>query len=103
MAKAAKKLSDVFRKGSKPKRVQTPSKQRQKHRKLYTYQWSLVSKSYRQLHPFCVKCEAEGRTGPAEAVDHIKPHKGSYELFWDQGNWQSLCNACHNAKSATEK
>jgi len=102
MAKAAKTTSELFSKGSKPKRVQTPSEQRQKHRKLYDYKWSLASKLYRQLNPFCVKCEAEGRTSFAQAVDHIVPHKGDYERFWNEQNWQSLCHACHNAKSATE-
>jgi predicted kinase len=37
-----------------------------------------------------------------EVVDHIIPHKGDYELFWDEGNWQTLCKRCHDVKTATE-
>lgn len=36
------------------------------------------------------------------AVDHIIPHKGDPELFWDQDNWQSLCKPHHDRKTATE-
>ena len=40
----------------------------------------------------------------ANVVDHIVPHKGDLHLFWNQGNWQSLCTTHHNAaKQAHEK
>ena len=39
---------------------------------------------------------------PATVVDHIKPHHGDQRLFWDVGNWQSLCKAHHDSKTATE-
>jgi 5-methylcytosine-specific restriction protein A len=38
----------------------------------------------------------------AHATDHIIPHKGDLDLFWDSDNWQSLCERHHNAKSAKE-
>ena len=38
----------------------------------------------------------------AVVVDHIWPHKGDRALFWDRGNWQSLCKACHDRKTALE-
>lgn len=38
----------------------------------------------------------------ATIVDHIKPHKGDWDLFWDQGNWQSMCKPCHDRKTAVE-
>lgn len=42
-----------------------------------------------------------GRTGSRSAeVDHIKPHKGSDALFWDEGNLQTLCKACHGSVKA---
>lgn len=41
-------------------------------------------------------CETRGRITAAYAVDHIKPHKGDMELFWDRSNWQSLCRDCHS-------
>ena len=39
---------------------------------------------------------------PASVVDHIKPHKGDYDLFWDEANHQALCKRCHDIKTATE-
>ncbi|WP_327198035.1 HNH endonuclease [Sporanaerobacter acetigenes] len=29
------------------------------------------------------------------AVDHIEPHKGNEDLFYDINNLQSLCKSCH--------
>ena len=40
-------------------------------------------------------CEAKGLIAPVEAVDHVIPHKGDYQLFWF-GELQSLCTQCHN-------
>jgi 5-methylcytosine-specific restriction protein A len=51
----------------------------------------------------CVECLKENRLTPAEVVDHIKPHRGDPQLFWDVSNWQSLCVAHHNIKTAKEK
>jgi hypothetical protein len=38
----------------------------------------------------------------ANVVDHIIPHRGDMELFWDESNWQSMCEPCHNRKTASE-
>jgi hypothetical protein len=35
-------------------------------------------------------------------VDHIVPHGGDQTLFWDAANHQTLCEPCHNRKTATE-
>jgi 5-methylcytosine-specific restriction endonuclease McrA len=43
-----------------------------------------------------------GTIRAAKVVDHIKPHKGDHDLFWDEVNWQSLCEPCHNKKTARE-
>jgi len=42
-------------------------------------------------------CKQDGRLTAATVVDHITPHKGDQVLFWDKGNWQSLCVTHHNA------
>ena len=34
--------------------------------------------------------------GRREGKD-VVPHKGDSAVFWDTGNWQSLCGSCHNA------
>jgi hypothetical protein len=41
-------------------------------------------------------CEQRGRVNPATVVDHKIPHKGNAELFWDESNWQGLCDNDHN-------
>jgi 5-methylcytosine-specific restriction protein A len=35
----------------------------------------------------------------AEVVDHVTPHRGNRETFWNQENWQSLCKQCHDQKT----
>ena len=39
----------------------------------------------------------------ATVVDHIKPHRGSWPLFIDPANHQSLCKRCHDRKTALEQ
>jgi len=69
-------------------------------RRGYNYRWRKARERYLKEHPLCVQCEREGKLTPATVVDHIKPHKGNRELFWDEDNWQSLCKACHDSKTA---
>ncbi|GAB6174487.1 HNH endonuclease signature motif containing protein [Paradesulfitobacterium aromaticivorans] len=66
----------------------------------YDSRWRKARERYLKAHPLCVLCEQEGKLTPANVVDHIKPHKGNKELFWDESNWQSLCKACHDSKTA---
>ena len=51
------------------------------------------------LHPLCAECQRHGRVTAATVVDHIIPHRGNMELFWDRDNWDSLCAPCHNKKT----
>lgn len=71
-------------------------------KRLYTSRWQKASKAFLKAHPLCERCKAEGRYTKATVVDHIKPHKGDYNLFWDRNNWQSLCKQCHDKKTLTE-
>ena len=48
-------------------------------------------------------CDQFERTTPATLVDHVIPHRGNEALFWDESNWQSMCDACHSRKTATEE
>lgn len=52
----------------------------------------------RQLtdHPLCAMCMERGEVVQAKVVDHVKPHAGDPELFWDSANLQSLCAPCHD-------
>lgn len=59
-----------------------------------------VEKLRRQ--PLCEECEQQGKTTPAQMVDHIRPiNEGGAAL--DLQNLQSLCHTCHNRKSGHER
>ena len=47
----------------------------------------------------CVECLKDEVTEAATVVDHIVPHRGDMELFWDEDNWQSLCQMHHCKKT----
>src|SRR4051812_1432727 len=52
----------------------------------------------------CRKCgtTASGRKGEV-AADHIKPHRGDPNLFWDPANLQCLCTRCHSSAKQLEE
>jgi len=72
------------------------------HERGYTYTWRKARKRYLAANPLCRECEAEGRVTPATEVDHIIPHNGDMDLFWDEDNWQGLCKPHHSSKTAKE-
>lgn len=68
----------------------------------YNRQWQKASKVFLHSHPLCESCKAKGRYTKATVVDHIIPHRGNRELFWNRDNWQALCKQCHDRKTMTE-
>lgn len=66
----------------------------------YSARWVRTSKMFLRSHPLCIACLENDVVCAAECVDHRIPHRGNYELFWDESNWQALCLRHHNAKSA---
>lgn len=86
----------------------TRSPEAQAYRKWYkTYRWQQRRKAHLDANPLCVNCAKHGRVTVATVADHIKPHKGDVELFWN-GPLQSLCDAdpwrCHSSiKQAEER
>ncbi|MFK3973764.1 HNH endonuclease [Pseudomonas sp. NPDC087358] len=68
----------------------------------YGYRWQKAREGFLRKHPLCVHCEQRGRVTAATDVDHITPHRGDKDLFWDRQNWQGLCHPCHSVKTATE-
>jgi 5-methylcytosine-specific restriction protein A len=51
-------------------------------------------------HPLCAECQRQGLLTAATCVDHVIPHRGNQELFWEALNWEALCAPCHSAKTA---
>lgn len=61
----------------------------------YDARWQKARLLFLAEHPLCRFC---GQA--ATVVDHIKPHRGDYDKFWDEDNWEALCTRCHNRKTA---
>ena len=76
-----------------------PSRRESAHRRGYTKRWQKASKLYLAAHPLCRECEREYALKRAVLVDHIVPHRGNYDLFWNSDNWQGLCKRHHDVKT----
>lgn len=80
------------------KREERRSVQETAWRRLYHKErYRRFRRQFMALHPLCVKC---GK--PATDLDHIEPHRGDANLFWNQENWQALCHKCHSRKTQQE-
>lgn len=79
------------------------SDERNLYNKLYNNRrYRRLRSLFLQSNPLCIECKKNNKVVAAEVLDHIIPHRGNVELFWDENNWQSLCKTCHNAKSGRE-
>lgn len=67
----------------------------------YDKRWQEARKRFLKAHPLCEACLKEKKLSPATVVDHIVPHRGDPNLFWDSGNWQALCKDCHGQKTGS--
>ena len=70
---------------------------------IHSTRWRDAIEGFKAKHPLCAECERHGRVTPVYLVDHIRPHEGNYDLFWDEANWQSMCNPCHEEKHKGER
>jgi 5-methylcytosine-specific restriction protein A len=68
----------------------------------YSVAWEKARLGYLRKHPLCVACLSRGLVVPGAHVDHIVDHKGDRGVFWDSGNWQTLCASCHSQKTRRE-
>lgn len=50
----------------------------------------------------CKRCGYVGQSRDLVA-DHVTPHRGDRELFFDRGNLQCLCATCHNRDKQKEE
>lgn len=66
-----------------------------KYKYLYDTKWRVYSVNFRLKHPKCAICGE-----PSEVVDHIKPHMGNRDIFWDKRLHQALCKRCHDSDKA---
>ena len=67
-----------------------------------SYRWRKFSKLYKEKHPLCIKCEAEGITAATAVTDHIIRVCDGGEVY-NETNLQPLCTFHHNQKSGKER
>jgi 5-methylcytosine-specific restriction endonuclease McrA len=53
--------------------------------------------------PLCRRCAERGLVVAMDMVDHIIPISVAPDRRLDDGNLQSLCNACHAVKSHEDR
>ena len=69
--------------------------------------WKACSKSYRDAHPLCERCLAEGKTTPSAEAHHkirLTPQnlgRPEIALCWD--NIEALCEDCHKKEHRKKK
>lgn len=66
----------------------------------YDHRWRKARAVWLAENPLCAECMRQGIVNAATDVDHIVPHRGNAEVFWQAGNLQSLCWTCHRKKTA---
>lgn len=69
----------------------------------YTWEWEKAAAQWKQENPLCVECDRQGRLTPSAVVDHVRPHKGDEDWFWNQENWEAICKRCHDTKTRMEQ
>lgn len=62
----------------------------------YDWAWAKESKAHREANPLCLYCALDERITACTLVDHLYPHRGDRDLFWDRTYWVSCCAPCHN-------
>lgn len=73
-------------------------------RKWYgTARWKALRLWRLAVEPLCRMCAGAGRVTAADTVDHVEPHRGDEEKFFDRENTQSLCACCHNSVKQSEE
>jgi 5-methylcytosine-specific restriction endonuclease McrA len=70
----------------------------------YGAAWQKYRAGYLRSHPYCAQCAKQGKRSIASVVDHVSPHRGDQDKFWDKANHQALCKLCHDSyKQRLEK
>ncbi|WP_336800814.1 HNH endonuclease [Kaistia sp. MMO-174] len=62
----------------------------------YNVRWEKARRTFLARAPLCLGCEAVGRVEPAIIVDHVIPHGGDSDRFWDTAMWQGCCKWHHD-------
>jgi 5-methylcytosine-specific restriction protein A len=60
--------------------------------------WKRLRREHQRDYPWCVTCLAQGVKRPWQQLDHVVPHRGDLDSFWN-GQLQGLCREHHQAKT----
>lgn len=64
-----------------------------------TPQWRALRAQVLHEEPCCKVCLSRDEVTPSTDVDHMIPHQGNPERFWDRNNLQGICKVCHGRKT----
>ncbi|MBO6506857.1 MAG: HNH endonuclease [Kordiimonadaceae bacterium] len=65
-----------------------------------TTAWKRLRAAKLATEPLCQPCKLRGAVTTAKAVDHIVPINAGGEAFPSLGGLMSMCERCHNEKTA---
>lgn len=68
----------------------------------HSTRWTKVSRAWRAAHPLCAECQRNGILKAGEVTDHVIPFPVCKDFF-DEKNFQTLCQDCNNAKGQRDK
>ena len=68
----------------------------------HSRRWTVLSRTFRDAHPYCQRCMDKGILTPSEVTDHVIPVE-IHHSFWDKTNWQALCKRCNIEKGNEDK
>lgn len=67
-----------------------------------TARWKRRRQDLFAEHPLCIMCLESEDITEANTADHVVPHRGDPELFWN-GELQALCGPCHSRMKQREE
>lgn len=71
-----------------------------KYSHLYDHKdWKKLRAIHKRKEPYCKECGTPYNL----MVDHIEPHNGDIDLFFNENNLQTMCRSCHNRKTSKER
>ena len=65
--------------------------------------WHKLRAKHLKRNKWCAYCRDLRIQTLATTVDHRVPHRGDPDLFYDEGNLQSLCAVCANSVKQAEE
>jgi 5-methylcytosine-specific restriction protein A len=68
----------------------------------WTQRWRRKAKAQLRAYPLCARCQEQGHITAATVADHVEPHRGDEQKFWN-GALASLCKAHHSRTKQREE